>query len=207
MEHPSTDLEIALTFVIKQIDEEAARSGAPLDDDERYFLRHLPAHPTNSTFNSVSYSESPLPILRDYSYETLCTLAKNARLYDIGARPEASRDWDFSAAVFQLEHHPMSWLLHWAGMKKKRPRWDRWFLLGTAILAVFMFLFGAITLSVLTEGLRAIWKWIFFIAGGCISLIVLVFAYVATQRLEKRELRKLVDRHRSSRTINRGGAT
>src|SRR5258707_10883648 len=122
MQRLNADLETALTFVIERIDEEAKRSGSPLDDDERYFLKHLPTVPTNLTAQREYYSESASPVLRDFSYERLCALAKNARFHDIRTRPEAARDWEFSAAVLQLERHPMSWLLDWAGMKKRRPQ-------------------------------------------------------------------------------------
>jgi hypothetical protein len=47
MKHPSADLETALTFVIERIGEEAKRSGKPLSDNERDFLRHLPTQPLN----------------------------------------------------------------------------------------------------------------------------------------------------------------
>lgn len=203
MPHRSADLETALTFVIERIGEEAERSGEPLNDDESYFLRHLPSEPTNSTAHQGHYPESSLPVLRDFSYERLCALARIARLHDVMTRPEAPRDWEFSAAVLQMERHPMSWLLGWAGMKNRRPRWDGLLLVGTALLIVLVFVFGAIALSVLTEGRQEAWKRILLIAGGCCYGFIAILLYIGAQRFEKRRLKRVIDECRSYRTLSR----
>jgi hypothetical protein len=199
MRHLSTDLETALAFVIEQISEEAVRSGAPLDEIELDFLRHLPAKRTNLTAYHGYYDNNSLPVLRDFTYERLCTLAKNARLHDILTRPAATRDWEFSAAVFQLERHPMSWLLNWAGMKKRQPRGDGLLLVGTALLVVLIFIFGAIALSVITEGRQEFWKRTLLIAGGCVYGVIVVLLVVAAQRFESWRLRQAVEKYKSAR--------
>jgi hypothetical protein len=202
MQGGSADLEIALTFVIERVCEEAERSGAPLDDGERYFLRHLPTEPTNPTVHGGYYPDSSQPVLRDFSYETLCALARNARLHDIRTRPEAARDWDFSAAVLQLERHPMSWLLDWAGKRKRRPRWDGLLLFSTALLVVLLFVFGAIAMSVLTEGRTDLWKRSLLILGGGIYGAIVISLYVAVQRFQKRRLKQVIEKCRSYRTLS-----
>jgi hypothetical protein len=201
----SADLEAALTFVIERIGEEAERSGTPLDENERYFLWHLPTEPTNLTIHQGYDPESYMPVLRDLSYERLCALAKNARLHDIRTRPDAARDWEFSGAAFQLEHHPMSWLLDWAGMLKlQRPRGDGLLLVGTATLVVLILVFGAITLSVVADRHPDL-KGALLIAGGFVYCVIVILLFVAVQRFEKQRLRRTVEKHRSQRTLGRGG--
>lgn len=49
MQRVNADLATALTVAIKRIREEGERSVAPLDDDEKHFLRHLSTEATNPT--------------------------------------------------------------------------------------------------------------------------------------------------------------
>jgi hypothetical protein len=207
MQHLSTDLETALNFVIERITAEAERSGAALSDDDLYFLRHLPTEPTNLTIHQGHWPDSSVPVVRDFSYETLCALARNARLHDVRTRPEAALDWEFSATVFQLEHHPMSWLLGWAGMKKRRPRWDGLLLVGTALLVVLVGIFGAITLSVFAEGLQEAGRRTLLIASGCVYVVIVILLYVGVQRLEKRRLKQVVEKYKSDGTLSPVGGS
>src|SRR5579871_2187367 len=105
MPEESSDLDAALHFVIARIEKEAERSGAALDEDEKEFLRNLPTKPTNPTLHMGDHS-TDWPVLRDFSYERLCTLAKSAYAYDVRLQPEALRQWDFACAVLQFHHHP-----------------------------------------------------------------------------------------------------
>jgi hypothetical protein len=202
MQHLSTDLETALNFVIERVTVEAERSGAALGDDELYFLRHLPTEPTNVTIHQGHWPDSSVPVVRDFSYETLCALARNARLHDVQTRPEAALDWEFSATVLQLERHPMSWLLDWAGVKKRRPRWDGLLLVGTALLFVLILIFGGIALSVFAEGRPDTWRRTLLIAGGCVYVVVVILLYVGVQRLEKRRLKQVVEKCKSDGTLS-----
>src|SRR5215467_9693840 len=118
MQDLSTELETAVNFVVDRIREEADLICSPLDEEELEFLKNLPSVPTNPTLHNDPYSESAWPPLRDLPFERLCSLAKAARLRDLQLRPEASREWEFAAAVLQLNRHPMSWLLMWSGAKK-----------------------------------------------------------------------------------------
>ena len=88
-------------------------------------------------------------------------------------------------------------------MKKRRPRWDGLFLIGTALLFVLIFGFGAIALSVLTENYSGIQKVTILIAGGCIYGASVTFLYVAVQRLEERRLSQRIEKWKSARALSR----
>ena len=60
-------------------------------------------------------------------FEKLCNLASVAYQYDLTLNP-APRDWELAFNVSKLNRHPMYWLLQWAGLKQRRPWWDRWLL-------------------------------------------------------------------------------
>src|SRR4029077_12619246 len=107
-----------------RIVEEAERSGEPLDEQERDLLHNLPTTPNNPTLSSWRFADEyslPTPILRDFRFERLCLLAKNARLTDTRTRQGAAPQWGFAAAILELNRHPMYWLLQWSGVKKRRP--------------------------------------------------------------------------------------
>jgi hypothetical protein len=130
----TTDLSAALAFVIDRIEQQAMRSGEPLNEDESFLLNNLP---TGSTAPEINIGDSEVPlhfVPRDRKYERLCVLAKAARRKDVQLNP-ASLDWDFAFAVAKLNQHPFSWLLQWAGVKQRRPWWDRWLLIVAACLS------------------------------------------------------------------------
>jgi hypothetical protein len=202
MEKQRADLEMTVAFVTERVSEEAERSGAPLDEDEKYLLHHLPTEPTNPTiasgFDTADEDSWPTPVLRDFRFERLCKLAKDAYLHDLQTRPAAAREWEFAAAVVQLNGHPVSWLLGWAGIRtaKRRAGWDRLFLAVTATLVVILSLFGALALSILTDGKKEVWKWTLWVAGGCGYSLFLTLLYFAVRRLEMRQREQNVERYR-----------
>jgi hypothetical protein len=202
MQLPSADLDVALAFVVEGISHEAERSATPLDDDETHFLNHLPTQPTNPTialgFNTADEFSLPTPVLRDFRFERLCKLAKDARLHDLQSRPDAAREWEFAAAVLQLHRHPMAWLLSWAGIRtRERPaRWDRLILVTTAALVVVLSLFGAFALSALTEGQKEVWKWMSWVIGGCVYCTLIAGLYFGVRRLEARQREQNVEKYR-----------
>lgn len=206
MQPTSPDLNVALSFVVERISQEAERSAAPLDADERHFLNHLPTEPTNPTavwasgLNTAYEDFWPTPVLRDFRFERLCKLARNAHSSDLRARPGAIPEWEFAAAVLQAHRHPMSWLLTWAGVQTgKRPaRWDRLFLVTTAAFVVVLFLLGALALSVLTEGQKEVWKWTLGIVGGCVYGALTTLLYFAARRLEARQRKRNLEKYRRS---------
>lgn len=199
MQVPNVDLDLALAFVVERISEEAERSAAPLDDDEKDFLNHLPTEPTNpmasSGFDTAYEGSWPIPVLRDFGFERLCNLARDAHLHDLQTGPDATREWKFAAAVLELHHHPMSWLLGWAGVRtSRRPaRWDRLFLLATAVFVVVLLLFGAFVLSFLTDGQGRVWQWTLWIVGACIYGSLITVLYFAVRGLEARQRERYIE--------------
>lgn len=202
MQLPSADLDVALAFVVERIRHEAERSVAPLDDDETHFLNHLPAQPINPTvalgFNTADEFSLPTPVLRDFRFERLCKLARDAHLHDLQTRPNTVRQWEFAAAVLELERHPMSWLLKWTGIRtrKRAALWDRLLLVTTAALVVALFVLGAFALSALTEGQREFWKWIVWIVGGCVYGTFMTLLYFGVRRLEACQREQDVEKYR-----------
>lgn len=191
-------MDAALHFVIARIEKEAERSGAPLDEDEKEFLRHLPTKPTNPTLHTGRHFDADWPVLRDFSYERLCTLAKSAHAYDVRLRPEALRQWDFACAVLQLHHHPMSWLLDWASIRVKKARGlsDGCLLLITALLVITLSAIAVYLLWNLADRpgeirRRAIWAAAFCLCGGILSSL-----YFVARRLERWQGMQTVERYR-----------
>ncbi len=204
MQRPSADSDAALAFIVESITREAERSVAPLNDDEKHFLNHLPTEPRNSTaveatgFNTAYEEFLPTPVLRDLQFEKLCKLARHAHSHDLQTRPEAVQEWKLAVAVLQLHHHPMSWLLGWAGIRnRKRPQLrDRLLLVATATFVVVLSLAGAFTLSALTDGQNVVWKWTLWVAGGCVYGALMTLLYFAARRLEVRQQERDIERYR-----------
>ncbi|MFZ0421038.1 MAG: hypothetical protein WAM04_23255 [Candidatus Sulfotelmatobacter sp.] len=204
MQPSNSDLDVALAFVVERISQQAERSAAPLKDDEEHFLNHLPTEPRNSTaveasgFNTAYEEFLPTPILRDLQFEKLCKLASDAHSHDLQTRPEAAHKWEFAVAVLQLHHHPMSWLLGWAGIRtrKRRQLRDLLLLVATAIFVVVLSLAGAFALSALTDGLNYVWKWTLWVAGGCVYGAIMTLLYFAVRRHEARQQDQEVERYR-----------
>ena len=115
--NPKADLEASLAFVIGRIEEEARRSGEPPSDEERSLLNDLPTHSVVPMGNGSDPESPTVPVPRDTVFERLCALARDACNSDVRLAPTSALDWEFAAAVSKLNHHPMSWLLHWAGVK------------------------------------------------------------------------------------------
>ncbi|MGA8213155.1 MAG: hypothetical protein WB799_06150 [Candidatus Sulfotelmatobacter sp.] len=192
MHLPHADLDVALAFVVERITQEAERSSVPLDDDEKHFLDHLPTEPTNPTaalawgFNTTYECSWPTPVLRDFRFERLCKLARDAHSHDLQTRPDAAREREFAAAVLELHRHPMSWLLTWAGIRtgKRAARWDCLLLVTTAASVVVLFLVGVLALSVLTDGQKEVWKWTFWVVGACVYGTLVTLLFFAVRRLE-----------------------
>jgi cobalamin biosynthesis protein CobD/CbiB len=141
--------------------------------------------------------------LRDFTYEKLCALTKAARLYDSQMRPEAETEWEFAAAVLKLNRHPMSWLLRWAGLKdenEKRPWWDRWLLVGTALMAVLLFVGGGVVVAIIAEGHSELWERLVWAAAGCCYAAAAVGVYFFIRRIENGQAKQRVERCRRNLT-------
>ena len=183
----AADLEGALRFVIGRIEEQATQSGEPLTEEQRFLLNNLPS----SSLPIIRASDpefAPL-VPRDIKYERLCALAKSARLNDIQFGP-ASLDWEFASAVFRLNNHPMCSLLMWAGVKQHRPWWDRFLLIGAAVL--FIVLAMGLMFFVGVDPKNP-FQWV-ELGFGYIAIVLL--AYFGSRRVEKSQLEKEIDRCR-----------
>jgi hypothetical protein len=185
------DLDAALTFVIDRIGEQAMLSGEPLDEDERVLLNNLPRTPSMPEISNYDPEFSTHGRLRDTTYERLCTLAKAARRKDIALNPSLL-DWEFAFSVAKLNNHPMCWLLQWAGVKQRRPWWDRWLLVAAALL------FLATTMALLflvVDKPPALWRWI-VVGGGYISIMLCM--YFASCRIERKQLERNIEQSRNA---------
>lgn len=201
MEAPRTDLDRALDFVIRRISEEAHREGHPLLESERDFLHHLPKRPTNPTLHS-GYSPADLGVgalpLRDFSFERLCSLAKNAYTYEITKNPETHRQWNFAIAVFNLNNHPMSWLLRWAGLKGKKAGavTDGCLLLISGVAVVGLMIALVFAFLYLAPNDRQPQQVTLWIAGGSLFLAIAFAVHLLTSRLEKWQGERTVEKYR-----------
>ena len=187
----TADLRAALAFVIGRIEEQAMLSGEPLDEEERFLLNNLPTVSIAPEI-SVGDPEGPLPFVpRDRRYERLSVLAKAARRNDVQLNRE-SLDWDFAFAVAKFRQHPLSWLLQWAGVKQRRPWWDRWLL----IVAALVFIAASVPAMVLViDRPWSFWRWAVGIAGYS-GLMLLM--YFASRRIERQQLERNIECCRSA---------
>jgi hypothetical protein len=181
----TADLSAALAFVIDRIEQEAMRSGEPLNEDERFLLNNLPGVSTAIEINLGDPEATPPFVPRDRTYERLCVLAKAARCIDLQLNP-ASLDWDFALAVAKLSQHPLSWLLQWAGVKQRRP-WDRWLLIVAALLVIGA---GVPLMLLVTDRRSSLWRWSIVVAG---YTGILLFTHFAARRIERHQLKRNVE--------------
>jgi hypothetical protein len=187
----TADLNAALAFVIDRIEQQAILSGEPLNEEERFLLNNLP---TVSTAPEISIGDPEVPLQfvpRDKTYERLCVLAKAARRNDFQLNP-TSLDWDFAFAVAKLSQHPLSWLLQWAGVKQRRPWWDRWLLI---VAALFIIAASVSLMLLVIDRPWSFWRWAIVIAG---YVGILVLMYFASRRFERQQLERNVERCRSA---------
>ena len=184
----TADSGAALGFVIRRIEEQAILSGEPLDEDHRSLLNDLPRRSDAPAFDTGG--EFPF-VPRDTTYERLCALAKTAHRSDIELNP-ASHDWEFAFNVLKLNRHPMCWLLQWAGVKQRRPWWDRWLL--TIAALVFIISTTGLMFLIMNQP-RSLLQWTATVAG-CSSVIFLT--YLASRRIEERQLEQNIERCRTA---------
>lgn len=187
----SGDLDTALTFVIRRIEEQAMLSGLPLDDDERLLLNNLPKTPRMPSINIGDPVFSSDIRLRDTSYERLCALGRAARLRDVALDP-TMLDWDFAFSVAKLNRHPLSWLLQWAGVKQRRPWWDRWLLVFAALLFVAATM---LLLFLVVDKPPVLWRWVVFVV---LYVGLILSMYSASGRIERRQLKQNIERFRNA---------
>jgi len=190
----AADMSAALAFVINRIEEQAMRSGQPLNEEQRFLLNNLPDHADVPEF-STGDPEFPLHFtLRDITYEKLCALAKAAYRGDREMNP-ASHEWEFAFNVSKFNRHPMCWLLQWAGVKQQRPWWDRWLLVAAALLWIIVTM--SLMLLVIDKG-WVLWRWAIVVVG---SIGLILFMRSVSRQIEDRQLRKNIERCRGASRI------
>jgi len=186
----TADLDRALGFVIRRIEEEATRSGEPLSDEQCFLLNHLPKYSALPQ-NYGADPESPIVLVpRDATYERLCAVAKAAYHNDLRLNPASNFDWDLAAAVSKLHRHPMAWLLSWAGLKVRRPWWDRWLLITAALLLISCF--AVPMLAAINQ------RWTRFQLSGLVTayIAILVLLHFVSRRIEEWQLKQTIERCR-----------
>jgi len=191
---PTTDLSTALGFVIHRIEEEAMRSGKPLNEEHRFLLNNLPTKPDAPVFDTGDPELSIGFVPRDTTYERLCALARAAHRSDVELNPGA-KDWQFAFNVSKLNRHPMSWILQWAGVKQQRPWWDRWLLIAAALLWIIATM---LLLLLVIDRESVLWRWVVVVAG-CIGLML--FMRSVSQRIEDRQLKENIERCRRASRV------
>jgi hypothetical protein len=186
----NADLDHALAFVFERIEDEAARSGEPLTDEQRFLLNNLPKYSSLPMTNVTDPEYPTMLVPRDTTYERLIALARDARNNDLRVNPAADLEWKCAVAVSKLNRHPLSWLLHWAGMKEHRPWWDRPLLVGTSLvftlLMMALMLFGEIE-----TGTRLRWAGV-----GVGYIAMLLLGYFASRYLEEWQLKQTIEKCR-----------
>lgn len=194
---PSADLDTCLAFVIGRIEEEATRSGKPLSDDQRFLLNHLPNNSALPIWNGADPESPAVLIPRDIAFERLCVVVREAHKSDVGLNPASSLDWEFAVAVLKLNRHPMAWLLGWTGTKERRPWWDRWLLVGAALLVILCFV------ALMLIAGNAPWsrlRWVGVVAG---FVAIFLLLYFASRWIEEKQLRQTVEKCRRGPTFRR----
>jgi len=186
---PTTDLETTVAFVIRRIEEQAMRSGQPLNEEQRSLLNDLPRTPTLPETGTAEPDSLTLRMPRDLAYERLCALAKAAHKEDIQLNPEG-HDWHFAAAVAKLNRHPMSWLLRWAGVKTRRPWWDGCLLFASAFALICCWM--ALIIPAVSEP-RTRLRWL-GVGVGCVAIVLMIG--FATRRIEEWQLKQAIERYR-----------
>jgi hypothetical protein len=184
----TTDLEAALSFVTSRIEEAALRSGDQLSDEQHHLLHHLPTSSPSPYDRSVSTIGDFVLAPRDFDFEKLCDATKSARAHDLRLNPTSATDWEFVAAVSKLNHHPISWLLEWAGVHVRRPWWDKWLLVAFALL--FVLFTTCVMLLAMAWNASTRLQWLAIGAG---YIAVVVAAYFVSRRIGEWQLKRTIE--------------
>ena len=180
----TTDLETALTFVVRRIAEQPKASGYPLNEEEHSLLKNLPSSNVNYPIGATEFGPPEL-VPRNINLERLCALAKAAYLVDRETNPE-SLDWEFAFAVFRLNRHQMWGVLHSAGVKMhRRPLWVTLFV----TIAALVPLIAVILLA--SNWPRTLFQWAAILCGG---VAIMLLIYFASRQIEQWQLDNHIER-------------
>lgn len=179
-----TDLDTAVSFVVRRVEEQAGESGQLLNEEQLLLLKNLP--PPDGGPHLATEFGPPGLVPRNINLERICALTKAAYQHDSQLNPETPT-WEFAFAVLMLNQHPMSGLLQFAGMKRIRPRWDRLRLTIAALIPMIAALLIAFNMD---KGLvRPVG-----IGVACIAIIV--FLFFGSKRVEKHRLNEEIEKYR-----------
>ncbi len=187
MTNTASALDTAVAFIKRRIEKEAARSGEPLSSEERFLLNHLPSESVLPKPYAAGPKYPTVLLPRDRSYERLCKLAQTAYHNDLRLDPSA-REWQYAAAVTQVNHDPIFWLLEWSGVKERSRSCDRWLLVISGVVLVVIML-PLMLLMMSRHPNRLQWAEliaVFFVFAGLLQL--------ASRRITKRQLMRTIER-------------
>lgn len=182
---PTRDLDAALRLIVGRIEEQSTRSSRPLNEEQRLLLRYLPTRPTPYTRTEIVKL-----VPRNLDLERLCALAKEARSNDRTISP-SSLDWEFALAVFNLNRHPMAGVLLQAGVKYRKPWWDRFLLVVAALLVI-----AGVMVPIFLLGIwdQPSYQLVACFVGFAVALAAVYFSY---RRMEDSQLQQEVERCRN----------
>jgi hypothetical protein len=185
-----SDLQKSLDFVSRRIEEEGMRSGEPLTKDQKVLLEHLPTESVH--LNAFYHDVEDLQLLppRDFDYERLCALTKAAHRNDLQLNPGDNR-WLFAKAVTERHKHPVSWLLDWAGVKLRRPWWDKFLLVGGALASIILWM--VLVFIGLETHMR--FRWLVMIAGAAVLIVAIG---LGTRWSERSQLGRSIEKYRQA---------
>lgn len=181
----TTDLEIAVSFVVHRVEAQAKASGQPLSEEEHSLLKSLPSSDASYPILAPEFGPPEL-VPRNINLERVCALTKAAYQHDRQLNLE-SLSWEPAFAVLTLNRHPMSGLMQFAGMKRRRPRWDGLRLTVTALLPLVAVLL--IVLKANENLFRSVG-----IGAGCVA--IMLFMFFGSKRVEKQRLNEEIERYR-----------
>lgn len=179
-----TDLETALGFIVRRIEEQAKATGDPLNEAEHLLLKNLPSSYGNFQGGATEFGPPEL-VPRNINLDRLCDLGKIAYRNDHQKYP-ASLDWQFAFAAFTLHRHSMRGLLREAGLEYRRPLKDQLFV----IIAALPFLIVPLLLA------SRPWSLFQSIGLGFGFIVVIVWLYFASSRIQRRQLQQEIERCR-----------
>jgi hypothetical protein len=184
----TADINAALAFVTRRIEEEGIQSGEPLSSEERCLLEHLPTESLLPQQYAADPEFPPILVPRDRVYERLCQLAKNAYHKDRQLDSASAKEWEHAAALTTLHSHPMSWLLQWAGVKQRSRSLDRKLLVLSGLIVVIVMI--PLMLLLLGDPPKPL-QWV---EVGVVLFALAGLLQLASRRIMKRRLEQTAER-------------
>jgi hypothetical protein len=112
-----------------------------------------------------------------------------------GTNVQDGNKWEFAFNVSKLNRHPMAWLLQRAGVKQRRPWWDRWLLVAASLLFVIVTI---PLMLVVIDRETVLGRW-GIVGAGYIGL--LLFVRFVSRRIERRQLEQNIEKCRDASRV------